>query len=131
MQSSAIGSTDRFLFLRKLGHILLVMALLEEIWPISSLAPEVFFFSFSNPSLIYICVRSYFLHAPHCSRPFWWRWQQVVPERLYDIAGRTSVTPPYGNITLDYVLEMGSVGDNHPIRDVMDTGVEPLCYVYV
>jgi len=70
------------------------------------------------------------MHHTNIDR-IWWRWQEASPERLYEISGRVSVTPPYGNVTLNYPLRMGNVGPTIPIRDVMDIREEPSCYIYV
>ena len=70
------------------------------------------------------------MHHTNLDR-IWWRWQETHPERLYEISGPESITPPYGNVTLDYLLQMSSVGPTIPLRDVMDIRKEPSCYTYV
>lgn len=70
------------------------------------------------------------MHHTNIDR-IWWMWQEACPERLYEIEGPTSRTPPYGNITLHYPLKMGNVGPTLPVGDVMDIRKEPSCYIYV
>ena len=53
------------------------------------------------------------------------------PERLYEISGRSTIDPPFVNVTLDYPLDMGTLGTTLPIRDVMDIWAAPNCYTYV
>jgi len=72
----------------------------------------------------------FYMHHTNLDR-IWWRWQQASPEHLYDFSGSESITPPYGNVTLSYPLNMGSTGPTLPVRDVMDTRKEPSCYVYI
>ena len=72
----------------------------------------------------------FYMHHTNLDR-IWWRWQEASPERLYDISGRNSSSPPYGNVTLSYPLEMGDIGPTIPIRDVMDTRKAPSCFIYV
>ena len=57
-------------------------------------------------------------------------WQKAdLPNRLKDISGRSTVDPPYKNVTLDFPLEMANLAPRLPIRDVMHiTG--GLCYDY-
>ncbi|KAF8802803.1 Di-copper centre-containing protein [Phlegmacium glaucopus] len=72
----------------------------------------------------------FYLHHANLDR-IWWNWQQVDPDRrLYDVSGRSSTTPPYQNITLDFGLDMGSFAPTKPIREVMDIYSEPMCYTY-
>ncbi|KAG5635596.1 hypothetical protein H0H81_010667 [Sphagnurus paluster] len=73
----------------------------------------------------------FYLHHANLDR-IWWEWQMVDPQtRLFDISGRTSVDPPYQNVTLDFMLDMGGVAPHVPIRKVMDIRRKPGCYVYV
>ncbi|KJA25575.1 hypothetical protein HYPSUDRAFT_53099 [Hypholoma sublateritium FD-334 SS-4] len=73
----------------------------------------------------------FFLHHANLDR-IWWNWQQVDPSRLYDISGRSSQTPPFVNVTLDYPLEMAqSIGPTVPLWKVMDIRSEYNCYTYV
>jgi len=72
----------------------------------------------------------FYMHHTNIDR-IWWVWQEAYPERLYEVAGPTSHTPPYGNLTLDYPLKMGNVGPTLPVGDVMDIRREPSCYTYV
>ena len=54
----------------------------------------------------------------------------AAPGRLWEISGRTTVGPPYVNVTLDYPLDMMITADTVPIRDVMNTMGGTLCYTY-
>jgi len=72
----------------------------------------------------------FYMHHTNIDR-IWWLWQEACSDRLYEICGPTSVTPPYGNVTLDYPLKMGDVGPTLTIRDVMDIRQEHSCYTYV
>ncbi|KAF8802290.1 Di-copper centre-containing protein [Phlegmacium glaucopus] len=72
----------------------------------------------------------FYLHHANLDR-IWWIWQQMLPSRLYDISGRSTITPPFQNVTLDFGLEMGDLAPTIPIRDVMDLRQKPSCYAYV
>ncbi|KAF9558276.1 tyrosinase [Agrocybe pediades] len=72
----------------------------------------------------------FYLHHANLDRT-WWRWQSMKPSRLYEISGYTTSTPPFTNLTLEYPLQMGTIGNTVPIRDVMDIHSEPNCYTYV
>ena len=44
-----------------------------------------------------------------------WRnssWQQMLPSRLFDISSRSIPDPPYQNVTLDFLPEMGNQAPN-------------------
>jgi len=70
------------------------------------------------------------MHHANLDR-IWWLWQGASPERIYEIGGPTSTSAPYGNLTLDYTLQMGNIGFTLPVRDIMDIRMEPSCYTYV
>jgi len=72
----------------------------------------------------------FYLHHANLDR-VWWHWQSMKPSRLYEISGYTTSTPPFTNVTLDYPLQMGTIGNTVPIRTVMDIHSEPNCYTYV
>lgn len=72
----------------------------------------------------------FYLHHANLDR-IWWNWQQVNPSRLYEVSGRSAITPLYQNITLDFGLDMGGFAPTEPIREVMDIYSEPMCYTYV
>ena len=72
----------------------------------------------------------FYLHHSNLDR-IWWQWQKAAPGRLYEVSGRTSITPPYGALNLSYPLRMGNLGPTVPVRDVMDTRKAPYCYTYV
>ena len=72
----------------------------------------------------------FYLHHANLDR-VWWLWQQMLPSRLYEVSGRSTVTPPFQNVTLDSKLEMENFEAWLTIRDVMDIHREPSCYTYV
>ncbi|KAJ3515549.1 hypothetical protein NLJ89_g1692 [Agrocybe chaxingu] len=72
----------------------------------------------------------FFLHHANLDR-IWWNWQQMLPGRLAEVSGYSTYEPPHVNITLDFELYVGSVGDSVPIREVMDIHKAPNCYTYV
>lgn len=56
----------------------------------------------------------------------------MEPSRLYEISGRTTVNPPYVNVTLEWPLQMSeSIGPTIPLWQVMDIHSEHNCYTYV
>lgn len=55
----------------------------------------------------------------------------MLPHRLYEITGRSTINPPYVNVTLDFLLIMTPLGPTVPIREVMDIHSSPSCYTYV
>ena len=55
----------------------------------------------------------------------------MLPSRLYEISGRSTPNPPYENVTLNFLLEMGNQARNLPIRDVMNIHDDSNCYTYV
>ena len=71
----------------------------------------------------------FYLHHANLDR-IWWRWQKSAPPRLFQVSGNTSISSP-GNLTLDYLLQMGNLGPTVPVRDVMDIHSEPYCYTYI
>ncbi|KAL0579507.1 hypothetical protein V5O48_002491 [Marasmius crinis-equi] len=61
----------------------------------------------------------------------WWEWQNADPkERLYLIDGPTTIDPPYEEVTLDFLLKTEGLAPLTPVRQVMDTGNDLLCYTY-
>lgn len=46
------------------------------------------------------------------------------------MSGRSTVDPPYVNITLDFELNMMMLAPTVTIREVMDTRNKPQCYIY-
>ena len=72
----------------------------------------------------------FYLHHGGVDR-LWHKWQHAnLKERLLQIEGRTSTSPPYGQITLDFRLNFGGVGGSTTVRNTMDTRMEPYCYTY-
>ncbi|KAG6828514.1 hypothetical protein H0H92_007731 [Tricholoma furcatifolium] len=73
----------------------------------------------------------FYLHHANLDR-LWWKWQSVNPkERLYQISGRSTQTPPYVDVTLNYTLLTGPLSEPLQIHQVMDIGNNLLCYSYV
>ncbi|ORY57455.1 uncharacterized protein BCR38DRAFT_449179 [Pseudomassariella vexata] len=70
----------------------------------------------------------------------WYKWQMLDwPARKTAIGGPdvAGAYPflffgdiPYNNVTLDYELDLGMIGGNITVRDVMDTTAGKLCYTY-
>ncbi|TFK33812.1 hypothetical protein BDQ12DRAFT_669943 [Crucibulum laeve] len=72
----------------------------------------------------------FFLHHGNLDR-IWWEWQKAdFSNRLYQISGRTSINPPFVNVTLDFPMKMLELAPDIPARDVMDIRSIPLCYNY-
>ncbi|KAF5337772.1 hypothetical protein D9758_016621 [Tetrapyrgos nigripes] len=62
----------------------------------------------------------------------WAKWQSVnSTDRMYQISGPSSVNVNASQVTLDFVLPMTGLGDNVPVRNVMDIKGGFLCYTYV
>ncbi|KJA17062.1 hypothetical protein HYPSUDRAFT_146932 [Hypholoma sublateritium FD-334 SS-4] len=72
----------------------------------------------------------FWLHHANLDR-IWWTWQNQSPSHLYEVSGPTTKTGPRVELSLDYILKMGSMGPSVTVRDVMDLHAEPNCYTYV
>ncbi|TFK18975.1 Di-copper centre-containing protein [Coprinopsis marcescibilis] len=73
----------------------------------------------------------FFLHHANLDR-IWWEWQQVKPaKRIYEVSGRTTVDPPFHNVTLDFSLRFNTLASPIRVRDVMNIVSNPLCYIYL
>jgi hypothetical protein len=73
----------------------------------------------------------FFLHHANLDR-IWASWQALYPsKRLYEISGRSTVNPPYRNVTLAYQLKTFNLAPPVTIAQVMDTTNPLLNYVYV
>lgn len=76
---------------------------------------------------------AFFLHHAMFDRLYWIH-QVLHPREARKVAGTMTLQnkPPSRDATVDDILEMGAVGDTHPIRDMLDTlGGTPLCYMYL
>ncbi|KAF8196033.1 tyrosinase [Pholiota molesta] len=72
----------------------------------------------------------FFLHHANLDR-IWWNWQQMLPERLYEISG-SSTYPPTVNLTLDQPLQLStSLGPTIPLWKIMNIHSEYNCYTYI
>ena len=71
----------------------------------------------------------FYLHHANLDR-IWWQWQNVDPSRLYEMTGRSTVTAPFTDVTLDFPLTMDTLGESVTIGDVMNIYREPNCYTY-
>jgi tyrosinase len=73
----------------------------------------------------------FYLHHANLDR-IWWNWQMMdAHKRLHEISGRSTVDPPYKNVTLDFMLHSSTLAPPVPIRDVMNIFGPVLCYNYV
>ncbi|KAJ7597583.1 monooxygenase [Mycena floridula] len=73
----------------------------------------------------------FYLHHANLDR-IWWQWQSAnLTHRLYAMSGRSSVDPPFKNVTLDFQLKMVGLAPLIAIREVMNIESHPLCYTYV
>jgi len=72
----------------------------------------------------------FYLHHAALDR-VWWRWQQADrANRLFQVAGFTSVADPVVPTTLDYVMTFPGLGPNVTVREVMDSTSRPGCFTY-
>ncbi|KAJ7128802.1 tyrosinase [Mycena crocata] len=73
----------------------------------------------------------FYLHHANLDR-IWWTWQQMdLPKRLFDISGRSTIDPPFVDITLAFELKMLNLAPSIPIRDIMDPRRGRFPYTYV
>ncbi|KAK7978679.1 hypothetical protein PG988_006169 [Apiospora saccharicola] len=78
---------------------------------------------------------AFYLHHAIVDR-IYWIWQALHPEQALTVAGSAGQKSALGSssreVAMEDLLEMGTVGASHRIKDVLDTlGGSPLCYVYV
>ncbi|KAF9051984.1 tyrosinase [Panaeolus papilionaceus] len=72
----------------------------------------------------------FFMHHANLDR-IWRKWQLSKPGRMWEVSGRSTPTPPpFVNVTVEFPLNMGTLGDTIPIREIMDTASRPGCYTY-
>jgi tyrosinase len=74
----------------------------------------------------------FYLHHGGIDR-VWAMWQDMdKPKRLREVSGNTVYnTTNSPELTLDFVLKMLNVAPSYPVRDVMNTRGNLLCYEYV
>jgi len=72
----------------------------------------------------------FYLHHAMLDK-IWWNWQQSWPQRMYEMTGRSTVYPPFSNVTLESPLYMPNLGPTVKIGDIMDIRSAPSCYTYV
>lgn len=97
--------------------------------------------TYSSPGGLYWCTlifnyltpepdSLFYLHHANLDR-LWWKWQgDDKANRLYQISGRSTQTPPYHNVTLNTTLPTGTLGQPVRIHQVMDIENKLLCYTY-
>lgn len=74
----------------------------------------------------------FFLHHGMIDRVFW-IWQNLEPERRrHVVAGTITLgnNPPSRNATLEDIVDMGGLGENRKLDDLLDSTLGDLCYVY-
>ncbi|KAJ7845471.1 tyrosinase [Mycena leptocephala] len=72
----------------------------------------------------------FYLHHAFLDK-LWWQWVGMkFSSRLEDMSGRSTVDPPYVNVTLDFELNMMMLAPTVTIREVMDIRNDLLCYTY-
>jgi len=76
----------------------------------------------------------FYMHHTNLDRLFWTWQKQNLTARLYDVSG-----PIYmmdydnikgGNVTLDFEINLGPLGETKKLRNLMDIRVPELCYTY-
>ncbi|KAJ7719100.1 tyrosinase, partial [Mycena maculata] len=72
----------------------------------------------------------FYLHHAFLDK-LWWQWVGMnLPSRIEDMSGRSTVDPPYVDVTLDFELNMMMLAPRVTIREVMDIRNDLLCYTY-
>ncbi|KAJ7489295.1 hypothetical protein FB451DRAFT_686309 [Mycena latifolia] len=72
----------------------------------------------------------FYLHHAFLDK-LWSQWVGMnFSSRLEDMSGRSTVHPPYVNVTLDFELDMRMLAPTVTIREVMDIRNDLLCYTY-
>ncbi|KAF7324633.1 Tyrosinase central domain-containing protein [Mycena kentingensis (nom. inval.)] len=72
----------------------------------------------------------FYLHHAFLDK-IWWDWVQMdSASRITDVSGRSTVEPPFTDITLDFELDMLGLVPTVTVREVMDLDSESLCYTY-
>ncbi|KAF7369148.1 Tyrosinase central domain-containing protein [Mycena venus] len=72
----------------------------------------------------------FYLHHAFLDK-LWWQWVGMnFSSRIADMSGRSTVDPPFVNVTLDFGLDMMAIAPKVTIREVMDIRNDLLCYIY-
>ncbi|KAJ6534938.1 tyrosinase, partial [Mycena capillaripes] len=72
----------------------------------------------------------FYLHHAFLDK-LWWDWVGMdFSSRAEDMSGRSTVNPPYVEITLDFGLDMMMLAPTVRISDVVDIRSEAQCYIY-
>lgn len=74
----------------------------------------------------------FFLHHGMIDRVFW-IWQNLEPEsRRHVVAGTITLgnDPPSRDASLEDLVDMGGLGENRKLDDLLDSTFGELCYVY-
>jgi tyrosinase len=73
----------------------------------------------------------FYLHHAGLDR-VWWLWQETDrKKRLTDVSGNIVYNTTEPTLTLDFKIKMDRLAPLVPVRDVMDTRGDLLCYIYV
>ncbi|KAJ7100707.1 tyrosinase [Mycena belliarum] len=72
----------------------------------------------------------FYLHHAFLDK-LWWQWAGLkFPSRLDEVSGRSTPSPPFASVSLDFELDMKNLGPVVKIREMMDIRNNALCYTY-